>query len=219
MNCFYLDLNAQPNNASSISIPIFQSHNLIQGRLYIPEFPNTRGSQFLTKSWVLGEIKLLGKSFTEVPVWYDIQSDDLVLMKIDEGGFDQIALNTSLIHEFRFANRQFINLYFSPYAGTNESHRFFEVLIDGTLSLLVKRKLKRLLNNSIATFKRDDEWYLGLGNRLYRISGKKDLFDLFGQENKKAVKQILKKRKMRFSQASNEDWIELTKSLESLMEN
>ncbi len=132
-----LPIQGQKSDLLSISIPNQKLNNLIQGRIYFPNYIKVMGSQYITEGWYIGEIELMGEIYKDLPLWYDIYTDDVILLDWKGIGYGMLRLNREHIESFNFDNRLFINPNYNAYKKYDLEDKFHEVMTKGGVDFLI----------------------------------------------------------------------------------
>lgn len=197
-------------------IPIVHLDNLVQGRVYFSLYPRIEGSQYLLNEWSLGNIRMQNRGYQEVPLLYDIYSDDLILLHLQENSFNLIKLVKEYIQGFSLGDRRFINLTYSLYNETGLKMGFYELLYEADISFLSKRRYLLKTENAISSFDRKDLKYLIKEGQGYRITNKRSLIAAMGESRKKTIYSFLKKQKIFLKKANDQQLVQLAKYLNTL---
>ncbi|PHN03549.1 hypothetical protein [Flavilitoribacter nigricans] len=192
--------------------------NLVQGRLYSPNYFPIKGSPFLTKDWSLEDIQMQGKLYTDMPVWYDIYLDDLILLNQKGAKLYFIRLNRKQVEHFNIGDRQFVNLALSPYASLPLRPGYYEKAFADKVTFLIKRSLeiqeedKTLINY----FTRNDRRFLLIDGTVHRIRNRKTLLAAAGKANRQELSGFIKNQRIRFKSATDEEWVAIVRFLNTL---
>lgn len=192
--------------------------NLVQGRLYSPSYFPIKGNPFLTDEWSLENIRLLGKDYLDLPVWYDIYLDDLILLNQQGANLRFLRLVKEHVQRFNLGARRFVNLAYSRYQDLPLKEGYYEIAFEDQVSLLVSRSLKVLEEDKslIPYFNRDDQWFLVKDGKAFGLRNKKDFLRAAGIEHKRALKAFIKRQKIRFFKAGDPEWLQMVTYLNAL---
>lgn len=194
-------------------MPIIELDNLVQGRLYAPDYRSIKGDQYLSRIWTPGEARILDKTYKDLFLRYDIYGDVLVLWyRADK----RIQLNSQYIHYFKLEDRYFINMEHSPYKEMDLKRGFYEVVFEDVVALLAKRKIEIVVEESLPSFFQKDVWFLIKDGQAHSVRNKKDLYLIFGNSHKKPIAKFLKQRLIRVRKADDTQWLQLIKYLNTL---
>jgi hypothetical protein len=200
-----------------LETPMGQIDNLIQGRIYEAAYDGVKGSQYLSENWQEGQIELLGHSYTGLPLLYDIFQDELVLSYRQAASLDYVQLIKGYITRFLLGQRLFINIEYSAYRDLRLEPGFYELLVDDSASLLIKRRMDIQPENAVSTFVRRDERYLVFNGQAFRISRKGIFFKAIGDTYKKQVQRFMKKNNIRLNKrATDAEWLVVIEYLNGL---
>jgi len=211
-----IGLLSQTQRITGDKIPIVSLDNLLQGRVYFSIYPAIQGSQYLDTDWSFGNIQIQDREYKDVPLLYDIYTDDLILLHLQSTSFNLIRLIKEYIQGFNLGDRYFINLAYSPYLETGLNPGFYELLFAGKISLLSKRRQLLKTEDAISSFSRKDIIYLVKDGQAHRISNRKSVVAAIGESHKKSIYSFLKKEKNRLKKANNDQWLRLVKYLNTL---
>jgi hypothetical protein len=214
---FQLPCVAQPI-AEKASISRENLDNLVQGRLYSPNYFPIKGSPFLTKDWSLEQIRMLGKDYEAMPVWYDIYLDDLILLNQQGPKLYFIRLNKEHIAHFSVEGRHFINLSFSSFRDLPLRTGYYELAFQDKITLLVKRSLEVQEEDKtlLSFFSRNDRRFLIIKDYPHRVRNRKSLLDVVEKTDRKALTGFLKSEKIQLKRATEEEWLAVTRFLNTL---
>jgi hypothetical protein len=174
----------------------FDIDNVLQGKLYIPDYPRIKGSQYLNAGWKSGEIQLLEKRYHNLRLWYDIYSEDLVWWNNQMQGTGLVVINNEQLTEFYLEDRHFINLKFSKYSKSKLTSGYYEVLAEDEISLLCKRKTRSSTVEAQNEFERDDQYFMFIDTEAINIQKKKNLLNAFSKEEQKKIKLFFRKNRV-----------------------
>jgi hypothetical protein len=192
--------------------------NLLQGRLYSPNYFPIKGSPFLTKDWSREDILVQGNPYRDVPVWYDIYIDDLIMLNQQEDNLYFIRLNREQVEHFSLGDRNFVNLVYSEYRDLDLRPGYYEIAFRDKLSYLVKRSLEvKEEDQTLDTyFSRNDRRYLIVDGELYPVQNRRSVLAAIGKSHKKALKGFMKKQRTGLKSATDETWLALVRLLNTL---
>lgn len=209
-------LFSQTQRITGDKIPAVSLDNLLQGRVYFSIYPAIKGSQYLDTDWSLGNIRIQDRAYQDVPLLYDIYTDDLILLHLESKSFNLIRLIKEYIQGFNLGDRHFINLAYSPYLETGLNPGFYELLLADRISLLSKRRHLLKTEEAISSFSRKDMIYLVKDGQAHRVSNRKSVVNAIGESYKKSIYSFLKKERTRLKKASDNEWLQLAKYLNTL---
>lgn len=179
----------------------------IKGTRLIP-YSSYSGYPYLNDKFALGEIEFLdGTKVEKIPLRYSSYRDEIIYYNTAISSqiiIDKISLNGFAFTDEKGVNRVFRRQY---YNGFLPGDRYFEVLSDGDVSLLVYRKVvlqtcppytdnSEILKNM--TYQEAYNYYLynsKKGYELIRI-GKNSLLSKFDKPTQKLIKKILRKNSL-----------------------
>ncbi len=215
---FILVIHPVLYNQSTQSIPNVPLSNLVQGTLYLPEYLSFNGTPLYNQIWLQGNVKILNEIHVGIPLWYDIYSDDLIMIRLEDGEILFIKLIKEFIPEFFLDGRRFINLEYSMLRHLLLPSGFYELFYNGTIKMLLKRRKRLTRKDSQDAFVQDDIWYLIIDDQVYRVKGKKDLWQALGKEFKKPIQSFLSSNRIRVRKATDADWKKISSFINNLKE-
>lgn len=192
--------------------------NLVQGRLYSPNYFPVKGSPFLTKDWSLEDIRILGNYYPEMPVWYDIYIDDLIMLNQQGAKLYFIRLNREYVAYFSLGDRQFVNLRYSEFRNLPLRPGYYELAFKDRLVFLVKRSLEVLEEDKTldSYFSRNDRRYLIIDGKPMPVRNRKSLLEIAGKAHKRTLKGFLKSENIQLKKATDEQWLAAVRFLNTL---
>lgn len=199
-------IQAQKTDSEAITVPAQQLNNLMQGRIYVPNYVRVVGSQFLTENWRMGEIKMLDEEYIELPIWYDIYTDDLILLDWQGLGYGMMRLNKEQIESFEFDGRRFINPSYGSYKNYILENKYYELIAEGTVSFLIRRNIKVQQDDSVDHFVRKDSKILIHSGEVFSFRNKKSFLKVIPPSTKDKVGQYIRKNKIRLKNAEDSEW-------------
>lgn len=158
---------------------------------------------------MLGVVKYMHHTYTNLPIWYDTYADELILLDWQGSGYGYIKLVKEFIQSFTIDGRHFINPLFGSYKKYKLEGGFYEEVINDQIILLIKRSTEIRETNFKYEFVRKDKKILLKDGALFELSNKKSLLRLLGDRDKKLIKTYIKKNAPRFKDASDQDWVQL----------
>ncbi|MFY0650684.1 MAG: hypothetical protein JXQ96_01560 [Cyclobacteriaceae bacterium] len=175
---------------------------------------------FETKNWRLGALTYMGQKFTNIPMVYDVERDELLV-------------NLNIESDFRNVNLQLTKEYVSSFTLENNHFRyvpdkigsynegFYEVLFDTNILTLIKKHDKQLKTDSdllINIYMEQAKYFLKYQNGYYRISGKTDILKLF-RVNRQEIKEFTKMNRYKgFRKNDESDLIKVISYCASLID-
>lgn len=192
--------------------------NLVQGRLYSPNYFPIKGSPFLTKDWSLEDIRILGNKYQEMPVWYDIYIDDLIMLNQQGAKLYFIRLNREYVEYFSLGDRRFVNLRYSEFRELPLQAGYYELAFQDKLAFLIKRSLEVKEEDSTLNsyFSRNDRRFVLIDGVPIRVQNRKTLLEVAGKANRKAFKGFLKSENISLKKATDEEWLAAIRFLNTL---
>jgi len=213
-----LPMRGQEKQPLSISIPNQQLNNLIQGRVYYPNYVSIIGSQYLTENWQIGNVKLMGEVYNDLPLWYDIYTDDLILLDWKGTGYGMIKLNREHLESFAFNDRLFINPGYSNYNKYELRDKFHEVIYEGGISFLIVRNIETQRDDNIDHFIRKDSKILIHSGGLFEFKNKKSFLKAIPPDTKDDTAKYIKRNKIHLKNVPDKVWKELVVYVNELIQ-
>ncbi|HYE55186.1 MAG TPA: hypothetical protein VD996_10095 [Chitinophagaceae bacterium] len=190
----------------SIANPVYKMYisavggaaNLYNGTEYTAIYPSTKGSAFLhAAGFQTGTISYQGVLYKEVPIAYDLVSNEIVI-KGFKGQFTK--LSAGKIDSFMVDGRTFVRLK----ADENNKNRlpedFYEILFNGKVKVYVKRKkqVERAFSAEEPYRFASYNAYFVYKDGLYKqVTGRNGLIDVF-RDKDNAIKDFVKDNKFDF---------------------
>jgi hypothetical protein len=139
--------------------------------------------------WQKGSVFYDGVQYQNVQVKYDIVKD--LLLIAHPNGYTVFSLFSPRVDSFSFAGHRFFYLKDKP---KNLPSGFYELLQEGKLSILAKRK-KKINENALAPergerFDTMDEFYAEKDGNYYRIKTEKQIVALYPDRSKEAHRYL-----------------------------
>ncbi|HET9824416.1 MAG TPA: hypothetical protein VFP87_03735 [Chitinophagaceae bacterium] len=207
ISCLQASAQGSKDSASPDSVKIIQIYYqslgeqspLYNGSEYI-EYAYTiqEGHPFFgSPGFVNGTIHFDGMTFDNVPMFYDIVKDEVVIL--DHHNYYKINLPADKIRQFEMNGHTFIRLLRDSSNEINTG--FYELLYNGKISLFAKREKKILqqysnmqINNVVFS---QNMYYIRKQNAFYPVKNKSSLLNIL-KDKSKQVQQYLKKNKIKF---------------------
>ena len=175
----------------------------IKGTRFIP-YPGYSGSPYMTDKFVNGEIEFLdGTKIGNLGLRYSTYQDAIIYYNSVISAqiiIDKISLNGFSFTDEKGVKRVFRRQY---YNGLMHEERFFEVLSDGKVSLLVYRKVDletcdTSYNKFGLAFQPSFYYYIYSAEKGYSPikMNRSSLLSKFNKPNQKLVRKILRKNKV-----------------------
>lgn len=207
---------AQGGFIAGKNLPAPELNNLLQGRLYTPHYEGIRGSPYLTKEYLPGDVAYQDQIYNGLPLRYDIAADELVMLIRSKTGLKKIQLTKAYIKSFTLGDRRFINLPYSVYREMGLKNGYYEVAFDDRIVFLAKRHADREERDSRPYFITETDWFLVRNGQAYRIRKKRDIYEAFDDRHKKALVVFLRRQNMRLRKATDAEWLRLAAHLNTL---
>ena len=191
-----------------------QDDLLYQGRFYREPNPNADGNPyFIGKNWVDADIYLGDRVFLNVPIKYNINTDDIII-QINHQQYMKVLVTVppELIDSLRIEKHLFINAKHLP---GDHNQGYYEKIFKGKrLYLLHYSKHFADSRTSMHPYGYYSKTYSNLfivnGDVWTKSSGKREFLQYFEPE-KKNLKKFLRKQNIRFTRASSGQLFKLCK--------
>jgi hypothetical protein len=209
---------AEPLNSIFDQSNTFYGPNdfLERGLVYIPENPKATGHPFLTdQDWNMADIRMLGNTFKNVAVKYNIEQDILILRKHIQGSDVNlpILLNSAQIDQFRIDSHTFSNL--SRIDSTHRLKGFGELLFNG--EFLAYRKYAKIFRNQYSRTnpfgfytKLTSDIYIQWNGHSTKITNNRSLKNTFNLP-RQPLKKKMRDMHFKFKKTTEDEFIELLK--------
>ncbi len=225
-NSLVLCLLTETTTLGSAALPVVQVPQdsvserqiLYNGRLWRNLYYQVKGDQFLFSNVFLpGTVSMNGRTFKNVEIRYDILNDELT---IPATRISALQINKEMVDSFSmsFQGRQY---RFDKFADDSLKgvKGYLQILYKGKCALYIKyRKEIELL----AVDKKYDKfyqlekiWFVRDGE-VFPVSGKGDLMKVM-DDQKIAVKDYVKKNKLKMSKSAPESFVPLVRYYDSLL--
>lgn len=185
---------------------------LVNGKRYQPVRINVNGTPDFEWDNSLGaKLFIKGQSFENIDLKYDIETDQLILINILEQGFErQIIMSTSLVDSFCLGNQLFIN--FAQLYPTSGEQGYYEKIFSGSSLLLKKHKKIYLRIYDSANKGRFSPQkailFMYSEGRLINVNSKMAFLNFF-DDNKKEIRQYIRRNGFNYKKASNDELYKL----------
>lgn len=159
---------------------------------------------FFQDDWQWGSVDYNGQHYEQVPILYDIFTDELVTEHYHNA--QEIVMVKSKVTAFHMAGADFINIQ-DPLPSGLPVTGFYEVVYNGP-SMILTRHQKRLEEKIEQTellvfYTFRIRHYLLKDETWYRISSKRELMKLFGDQ-KQEIRTYIKKNGLKLSKTNPE---------------
>jgi len=151
-------------------------------------------------SWENGTVNYDGQTFNNLPMMYDLFTDELVIQP--QMSAYPIRLVKDKVMSFELLRRKFINIGSDAY-GIKSG--YYEHLYDGKSTVINKlEKIIKASNSGNGTYKyftpvNDyQQYYIKKGDKYYPVSSEASVLDLF-KDRKKELKQFIKTNGLDFN--------------------
>jgi hypothetical protein len=203
-----------PGHNSGLSDTLKENQLLYNGRIWKNIYYNVEGDQFLfSKSFMPASIVIRGTRFPGINIMYDIYNDE-ILIPFNKGGVLQV--NKQMVDSFSvfFRNRT----YHFTKLQIDSLDKYVQIIYLGKASLYFRyiKKIEKLAEQGkYDLFYQENQTLFVKENKVYQLSGKRDLLNLLG-ENKEAVKDFIKKNKIKISGSDPESFVPVIRYLNTI---
>jgi hypothetical protein len=198
-------------------IPQQDIQSLYNGRVWRSLYYNIRGDEFLfSNDFLKGNVTINGKTFNNIDLKYDIYNDEIISM-VNLGTY--VQLNKEMVTGFDIIFNNVIFRFIKlPADSMQILSGYVNVLYEGKTNLYLKnRKLIKELavENKYDEFYQKDHLFLMKDGQYYRISGKREFFNLLS-DKKLQIKDFIKQEKIKVKKKKPESYISVLKFYDSL---
>jgi len=195
-------ISAAVNKAAALYTQTIDSEShLYHGLEYINyDKVYLEGHQFYrTDKETEGTILYDGAQYTQVPLLYDLVLDQ-VIIEHPESSY-QLSLISEKVKEFSFLGHTFIRLEPDTLSGSPIRTGFYDLLVAGNTSFLVRRtkniQERAEQGGMKGEFHTKDKYYIQQQNRYYQVHSKKSVFQLF-PDHKRELQKFARNNKLNF---------------------
>ncbi|MER2997784.1 hypothetical protein [Pontibacter populi] len=195
-----------------------QAHLYNGAEYFVPLKGYIKGHQFFKdKSYEKGAVLYDGAWFYDVPMAYDVALDEIVIAHAG-GGYSQTLVKPK-VQEFTVNDHTFIHLKADSVAGTPLQAGFYDLLYDGDVKMLVKRK-KVLKERATAdgmegNYEVADMYYLLKNGKYHEVGNKSSVLKVLGGE-KKLLNKFARTNNLHFKRQREEAIYKLTQYYDTL---
>ncbi len=147
---------------------------------------------FISTELQKGEIRYDGMSFRDVPMWYDLAKNEVVVQYVDN--FSKISLHKEKISDFTISGHHFINIQ-GDSAKSNLENGIYDQIYSGKSEILVRRSksyLREIDSEGIwFTFSRENTAIFIRTGEIYKpVSNQKSLLKALGKYQKEILTHL-----------------------------
>ncbi|WP_132052696.1 hypothetical protein [Pseudocnuella soli] len=154
---------------------------------------------FQSDKWIKGQVTYDGSTYAEVPMLYNLATDNLVVY--NDSTLQKIQLVKEQVDSFSIEGHRFVHICADKLQAVGLRCGFYDVVALGKISLLVKRvrSLQQLIadNKVQVHVSAKDQFYLGKDGAYTIVNSKASLLNLLS-DHKKEVQRFLKSKKLRY---------------------
>ena len=191
---------------------------IFEGKIFNVKI-NTSTSQtfsaFKSARWIDGEIYFRGELYKEIPMKYDLYSDQLTVLNIAGSPLQPIVPNQVDIVYFNLDGDLFLNL--SDEEAPEGVGGIYHILYSGEgVRLLAKRVKRQVVEGRQLQFVTSDKVFIQSGDQFTRLKSKKSFFLAFAAY-KSEIKSFTSSRGLRIKPTNENSLITLIQYCESLI--
>jgi|AntAceMinimDraft_5_1070358.scaffolds.fasta_scaffold84793_2 hypothetical protein len=182
-----------------------ESQNLYNGQQYhIYDSQSEEHPFYLSREWVTGSVFYDGQLFDSVPLLYDIVKDQLVVKYTKS--FGKVSLQGEKVSHFylsegKSTGHTFIRLEAGQRAGIGMRTGFYDLIYDGTSSVITRRVKVRQQTISdtkvIIGFPYKEVFYLYARGEYHPVATRKSVLALMADQ-KRPLNKYLREQKIKF---------------------
>jgi len=181
-------------------------------------FAFNRGQPYFnSKEAGIGAVSYDGILYKNVPMWYDLLSDKVIIEHYDDAS--QISLIREKIAYFTLHNHTFIHLKHDSVANSILREGFYDQLYQGQVTLFAKRinKLEqRTLQSGVErTIDQQVRYFLKKDGKYYTIKSQHALLNHL-KDKKKELQQYIKQNKIRYGEKQEDALIKIAAYYDNL---
>jgi hypothetical protein len=154
---------------------------------------------FTSDDWVLSTVEYAGEYFSNVPILYDINTDQVITEHYYSN--NKMVLTKELLSSFTFQNRLFVRLDKNSSKNFTLKTGFYELLYNGQTKAYSRRTKdiqKRISADKYdVSFDEKTRYYIYKNESYYEVSSKASMLQLFS-DKKHELKRLLKEDHIRF---------------------
>lgn len=156
---------------------------------------------FQSDSVTKGEVFYKGMLYRDVPMWYDLVKNVLVVLYLNN--YSRFSLNSPKVDYFSVFNHHFYRIDSATADLNNIDEGFYDRIYKGRSEVIVKRAkgMLRTTNNDgiwISILNQKDDRYLIKDGRYYSLRSEKSVLKALGNAHAKEIQAELKKSKIKF---------------------
>ena len=177
------------------------------------------GHQFFESlDFSYGSVFYDGILYEDVPMWYDIVKNQLVVRYVDE--FSRIVLHTEKIDYFLLNNHHFVQMKNEDLNPSSLPSGFYDRVYNGGIEVLVNRSKGTLKEVStegtyLIILKQKNKFFLKKGGVYYPVESSGSVLKTLGGHQKEILND-LKKNKIKFRKAPEKAIIHMVKYYDQL---
>lgn len=202
----WYDDNAGPESLEIYEGKIFQLNiNITTRRTF---------SAFKSAQWIDGEIVFRNKLYRDIPLKYDLYSDQLTVLNVAGSPLHPIIPNQKDIEYFDLEGDLFLNL--ANENAPEGAGGFYHILYsENEVALLAKRGKRQVVEGRKLEFVTNDKVFIQAGDQYFRVRSKKSFIEAF-PNFKSEIKSFSGSRALKIKPTNEADLLTLIKYCESL---
>ncbi len=191
-----------------------QDDLIFQGRFYQEPNPGADGNPyFADKKWLNADIFLKGRTFQDVLVRYNINSDEIII-QVNHQQYMRVPVSIppNLIDSLRIEEHLFVN---SIHINSSQNHGYYEKIYEGN-RLYFLHYSKHFSDNYTSMHphgyysKTYSNLFIVEGESWTKCSRKREFLQYFNSD-KKNLKKLMRKHRISFKKASSVQYCQLCK--------
>ena len=221
-------VNGQENNARELAFNQLYTaaeteygihQELVHGFLYEDKNPGVLGHPFLLDYYSnQGSVVYRGTYYANLSLRYDIHDQQLILIYPFDGVEYTLLLEKAFVNQFTIENKKFKKGAF----GSEDDERYYQVIGDDSPAKMLLYWKKGIANVNVNNpdIKRytlnPKETYLLFENERVGFSGNRSLIRAFASHKKAAVRDYIRRNKMRIKQVTDSELEQLIAFINTL---
>ncbi|MGA1978642.1 MAG: hypothetical protein ABSG89_12420 [Bacteroidales bacterium] len=233
VNSIALSVTKDNRNPSDLSIKEIRDlyyaaasapDEIINGRKYTRYYFGGKTTPLLFSGLAFrASLDFNGRQCENVRLQYDTYLDQVVYTdtsRLIDLQYPMISLNHDLVRGFSFSyNNESYNFRYVKFTGNSKDilpDGFYEIAYDGPTELLIRHRSVQYVKEAVTEYDYSPESYIFLGGSFSRITNKeKDFIRMFGQQSE-AVKEYLRKNRIRYRKAGKDEVAGVLKYYDSI---
>jgi hypothetical protein len=181
-----------------------------------PPSDNVHHPFYVRNEWQWGDVEYNGELYENVPLLYDLSTDDLVTEQFYNG--DEMVLVKAKVGRFSIEDHNFTNIT-AEQANMNVPLGFYRINYDGPTRIIshhIKTYGEKIENNQVKHYYTPKSRYYILKDGKYeKVATKADILKVL-QDKKSELRAYIRKKKIEISKTSTAAIAELAKFYDTL---